>query len=170
MNTQEKAMYANRRLVISVPCASAVALAAAIVFTHPVMAQRHERKLAELEQSAQVRAVDGGVTFQVALSLDKCFDSVINTLRRTGHEIESANKDAGTIVTAMEIAGKYSQTGTRCQVVFMKDSDKLTSVRVAVVVQKRKKLLQTEPWGDPKLDEAQSRKAAADLQEALKAL
>ena len=37
-------------------------------------------------------------------------------------------------------------------------------------VQKRKKLLQAEPWSDPSVDEAQSNKAAGEFEEALKAL
>jgi hypothetical protein len=50
----------------------------------------------------------------------------------------------------------------------IKDSDIQTSVRIAVTVQKRKKLLQTEPWSDPKIDDQQTAKAAADLEQALK--
>ena len=157
-------MFHNRRIVVF------SMLAAATMSVPPAMAQRHERKQAEMEASAQAKPVAGGVTFQVALPLDRCFDAVLNVLKRNGHEIESASKDAGTIVTAMEIAGKHSQTGTRYHVVLIKDGETQTSLRVAVTVQKRKKLLQAEPWSDPKLDEPESTKAAAELQEALKPL
>ena len=154
-------MFIDRRSAISLLFTSTFVL-------QPIMAQRHERKQAALERSAQPRAAEGGVKFQIALPFDKCFPSAIDALKRSGHEIESASKDAGTIVTAMEIAGKHSQTGTRYHVAFLKDSDTLTSIRVVVTVQKRKKLLQTEPWSDPKVDQAESSRAASELREALK--
>lgn len=156
-------MFMNRRSAIFVFFACPFML-------DSLMAQRHERKQAELERSAQARPVEGGITFQIAVLLDKCFEAVVDIFKRDGHEIESANKDAGTIVTAMEIAGKHSQTGTRYHVKFFKDSDTVSSIRVAVTVQKRKKLLQTEPWSDPKVDADQSAKAASELQEKLKTL
>src|SRR5690349_8759740 len=54
-------------------------------------------------------------------------------------------KDAGQIVTAMEIAGGYSQAGTRIIVTLIKDNGSQTRIRV-VPKQKRKKLLHTEPF------------------------
>ena len=131
---------------------------------------RHERKAKEFEESAQPRAIAGGVTFHTPLSIDQCFETVLNHLKRQGHDIEIADKDAGRIVTAMKIAGSHSQTGTSILVILIKDTDTKTSVRVAVSSQKRKKLLMTEPWSDPKLDEAESATVARQLQEALKAL
>ncbi len=146
-------------------------IAAAVALTiQPAAAQRHERKQAEIEQSAKATAVSGGVTFQSTLPYDRCFDAVASYLKRTGHEIEFASKETGTIVTSLEIAGKHSQTGTRIHVTLMKDSESQTSVRVGVSTQKRKKLLQTEPWSDPKLDDSESQKTAGDLEDALKAL
>ena len=67
----------------------------------------------------------------------------------------------------MAIKGGYSQTGTRVYVVLIKETDTTTTVKVAVSEQKRKKLLQTEPWGDPKLNEKESDKIATDLKTAL---
>jgi hypothetical protein len=67
----------------------------------------------------------------------------------------------------MQITGGYSQTGTRTIVNFIKDSDTQTTVRVAVTKQKRKKLLQTESWSDPKVDDAASQKAAAEVKAML---
>jgi hypothetical protein len=158
-------MSLNQRTAISV-----AAFVAATLSLQPAMAQRHERKLAQLGQSAQATPVAGGIIFQSLFPYDKFFDAVTNYLKRNGHEIESSNKETGAIVTAMEIAGKYTQTGTRIHVTLIKDSETQTSVRVTVAVQKRKKLLQTEPWSEPKLDEAQSRKTAVDIEEALKSL
>ena len=157
----------NRRTLRSLS-AAAVTLAAAMAFVHPSLAQRHERKAQQIEESAQIPAVTGGITFQTSLPIDRCFEAVANSLKRNGHEIQAANKDAGTILSAMEIAGKYTQTGTRYHVIFIKDGNTQTSIRVAVTVQKRKKLLQTEPWSDPKIDDEQTAKAAADFEEALK--
>jgi hypothetical protein len=142
----------------------------AAIAAHPSAAQSpHERKAKELEESAP-KAQAGGVTFQTSLPLAKCFDAVLNHLKRKGHDIDTANKEAGRIVTVMEIAGGYSQTGTRILVTFLPDSDTQTPIRVAVSVQKRKKLLSTEPWSDHKTDETQSASVATQLQEALKAL
>jgi hypothetical protein len=162
-------MFLNRkRRTLRSLSASAVTLAAAMAAVQPSFAQRHARKKQQIEESEQIKAVTGGITFQAALPFDRCFESAANALKRSGHEIQVASKDAGTIVTALEIAGRYTQTGTRYHFILIKDSDTQTSVRVAVTVQKRKKLLQTEPWGDPKIDDEQTAKAAADLEEALK--
>jgi hypothetical protein len=150
--------------------ASAAVFAAAAISLQPANAQLHERRQAQIEQSAQDTPVSGGVTFPSPLPYEKCFDAVSNYLKRSSREIESGNKDTGTLVTAMEIAGKYTQTGTRIHVILIKDSATQTSVRVAVTVQKRKKLLQAEPWSDPKLDDTQSHKTAGDLEQALKSL
>jgi hypothetical protein len=144
------------------------AIATAILFSHLCSAQsRHERKARQLEESAQPKALAGGVTFQTPLPIEECFDAVLNHLKHQGHYIELADREAGRIVTVMEVAGTHSQTGTRILVTFIKDSDSQTSVRVGVIAQKRKKLLVTEPWSDPKVDEAESSKAAAEMQKAL---
>jgi hypothetical protein len=158
-------MFLNRN---QCSIASAVTFAALMATVQPSFAQRHARKEQQLVESEQIKPVAGGVTFQTALPFDRCFESVVNSLKRSGHEIQVADRDAGTIVTAVEIGGKYTQTGTRYHVILIKDSDIQTSVRVAVTVQKRKKLLQTEPWSDPKIDDEQTAKAAADLEQALK--
>jgi hypothetical protein len=144
------------------------AVAAASLSLHTASAQLHERKQAQIEQSAQATNVPGGITFQSASAYEKCFEGIANFLKRDGHELEIANKEAGSIVTAMEITGKYTQTGMRVHVTLIKDSDTQTSIRVAVTIQKRKKLLSTEPWSEPKVDTAQSTKIAADLELALK--
>jgi len=158
-------MFLNQRAAIS-----ASAFVAATLSLQPAMAQRHERKLAQLEQSAQATLDAGVVTFQSPLHYDKCFDAVSDYLKGYRCEIESGTKETGASVTAMEITGKYTQTGTRIPVTLIKNSETRTSVRVAVAVQKRKKLLQTEPCSEPKLDDTPSRKAAADIDEALRTL
>jgi hypothetical protein len=156
-------MFSHRRAFIL-----ASALAAASLSLEPAHPQFEQRKQGELEQSAQVTSPAAGVTFQASVSYENCFDAVNNLLKRAGHEIETANKDVGSIVTAMEITGKYTQTGTRVHVTLIKDSDTRTSVRVAVTAQKLKKLLATEPWSNPKVGDSQSSKIAGDLQEAFK--
>ena len=65
------------------------------------------------------------------------------------------------------VTGGYSQTGTRVYVTLIKDTEKTTTVKVAVAEQKRKKLLQTEPWGDPKVNSEKSSKLADDIKAAL---
>src|ERR1035438_5927812 len=63
---------------------------------------------------------------------------------------------------------EHSQTGTRVQITCIKDNDAQTSIRVAVTQQKRKKLLQTEPWSDPKVNDEASSKTANDLKAAIR--
>src|SRR5262249_23776759 len=110
------------------------------------------------------KAVAGGVTFPTPMPIEKCFDAVLNHLKRRGHEIDLADREAGRIATVMEVAGGHSQTGTRVLATLIEDSDSQASVRVAVTAQKRKKLLVTEPWSDPKVDESESAKAAAEME------
>jgi hypothetical protein len=133
----------------------------------PVYAQRQERKKAQIEESGKPRSVSGGVKFQVPKPYEEVYDKSLNYLKRADYAIESAGKDTGQIVTEMTIKGGYSQTGTRIYVVLIKDSDATTTVRVAVSEQKRKKLLQIEPWDDPKVSDKESEKIAADLKAAL---
>jgi hypothetical protein len=145
----------------------ASALAAASLSLEPARVQFQQRKQGELEQSAQVTSTAVGVTFQASLSYEKCFEALNNFLKR-GHEIETANEDDGSIVTAMEISGKYTQTrhphsrhpdqGQRYPNLGSR----------SVTAQKCKKLLATEPWRNPKVDDYQTSRIAADLQEAFK--
>ena len=151
------------------PTILGLALAAAILSNQPLEAQsRHDRKAKQMEESAEPRAVSGGATFQTPIAIEKCFDGILNHLKRQGHDIELADRDAGRIVTVLEIAGSHSQTGTRILVTLIKDSNSQTSLRIVVTTQKRKKLLMAEPWSDPKVDDAASGKVAAEMQEALK--
>ena len=144
-------------------------LAAGTLSIHPLAAQsRHDRKAKQMEESAEPRAVSGGATFRTPIPIEKCFDAVLNHLKRQGHDIELADRDAGRIVTVMEISGSHSQTGTRILVTLIKDSNSQTTLRIVVTTQKRKKLLMAEPWSDPKVDDAASRKVTAEMQEALK--
>jgi hypothetical protein len=104
-------MFLNRkRRTLRSLSAAAVTPAAAKSFVHPSLARRHERKAQQIEECAQIPAVTGGITSQTSLPIDRCFEAVANSLKRNGHEIRAANKDAGTILSAMEIAGKYTQT------------------------------------------------------------
>jgi hypothetical protein len=98
---------------------------------------------------------------------DKAYEAILNHLKRHEYTIDSANKETGQIVTAMTISGGYSQTGTRVYVTLIKDSETSTTIRVAVSEQKRKKLLQTEPWGDAKVNSKKSTELADEIKSAL---
>jgi len=155
----------NRHLLLALP------FVVATMTTQSATAQsRHERRARELEESAQPKALAGGVTFATPVPMDRCFEAVLNQLKRQGHDIETADREAGRIVTVMAISGSHYQTGARILVTFIKDSATQNSLRVAVTSQKRKKLLTTEPWSDPKVDEEASTSVARQLEEALKAL
>jgi len=144
-------------------CATALSVTA----NSDLFAQRHEKREAKIAESAQPKNVKGGVTFQVAASYDKAYDAVMNHLKRQGYTVDVSGKETGQIITAMDIKGGYTQTGTRVQITCIKDSDTQTSIRVAVTEQKRKKLLQTEPWGDPKVNEDASTKVAGEVKTAV---
>ena len=108
-------------------------IAAGLAGVHPSMAQsRHERKNQQLTESAAPQNVQGGATFASPTALDKAFEGIVTKLKREGHAIDRADRDAGEIVTAMEITGGYSQTGTRIQISLIKESDEKTTVRVVV--------------------------------------
>jgi hypothetical protein len=129
---------------------------------------RRERRNARVAESAQPKKVTGGVIFQNAAAYEKTYEVILNHLKRQGQTIDSADKEVGQIITAMDIKGGYSQTGTRIQITLIKDSDTQTTVRVAVTKQKRKKALQVEPWSDPKVDDQESSKVAEEIKAALK--
>lgn len=132
-----------------------------------VQAQRQDKRDAKIAESAQPKNVKGGVTFQVGTPYEKAYDVVLNHLKRQGYTVEVAGKETGQIITAMDVSGGYTQTGTRVQITCIKDDDSQTSIRVVVTEQKRKKLLQTEPWGDPKVNEDASRKIADAVRAAI---
>lgn len=129
---------------------------------------RHEKREAKLEESAKPKGVSGGVTFQADMSYEKAYDAVLNYLKRQDYTIDSASKETGQLVTAIVVTGGYSQTGTRVYVTLIKDNENSTTIRVAVSEQKRKKLLQTEPWGDPKVNSEKSQKLADEIKAAVK--
>ncbi len=139
----------------------------ALAVVHPSAQSRRERKAAVAEESAKVKSVAGGIKFQVQKPYDAAYDTILNFLKRADYNIDTANKEVGQLVTAMTIAGGYSQTGTRVQVTLIKDTDAATTVKVAVTEQKRKKLLQTEPWSDPKVNDKESEKMADQIKAAL---
>lgn len=133
---------------------------------YPLHAQgRKAKREARNTESEKPKNVAGGVTFQVVKPFEATYEATLNYLKREGHTIDSADKDIGQIITAIDIKGGYSQTGTRVQLTLIKDKEAQTTVRVAVTKQKRKKALQTEPWSDPKVDAEES----TALAEAVKA-
>ena len=130
-------------------------------------AQLHEMRVAKIAESGAVQNVKGGTTFSVPIPYATAYDGALNYLKREGYTLDSASADTGQIVTAMDIKGGYTQTGTRVLVTCIKDSDTQTSMRVLVTEQKRKKLLQTEPWSDAKANDAASSKIADAIKSAI---
>lgn len=138
---------------------------ATVLISTAASGQRHERKAEELADSEKIQNVTGGTTFINAASIDKTYDDLLTYVKREGYGIDSASKETGQIVTAIQVTGGYHQTGTRIYLTVIKDSDVQTTVRVAVSEQKRYKAVQTEPWGTPKVNE----KKSADLADKVKA-
>jgi len=133
----------------------------------PASAQYHEKKLEKLEASGAPQGVAGGVRMNVAKPYDETYEKTLNYLKRNEYAIESAYKETGQIVTEMTVKGGYTQTGTRVYAIFIKETDSSTTIRVAVSEQKRKNLLQTEPWGDAKVNDKESQRIADGLKTTL---
>jgi len=63
----------------------------------------------------------------------------------------------------MTVSGGWRQTGTRTQITLIKENDTTTQVRVVVTEQKRFKMLQTEAWGDAKVNQEKSANLAKEI-------
>jgi hypothetical protein len=128
---------------------------------------RKERKEAKIEESAKPKAVAGGVRFQVQKAYLETYDALLNWAKRADYTIDRGDRDNGQIITGMTVTGGYSQTGTRVVFTIIKESETLTTVKLALTEQKRKKLLSTEPWSDPKVNEKESEKLAERVKSAM---
>ena len=140
----------------------AFTFAASCVFAE----SRSERKARERAESEAPTKVAGGPTFTLELAYGDAFAAIVRSLQKADYSIETANKDAGAIITTLTVTGGYRQTGTRAQVTVIDEGSGKTTVKVAVTTQKRYNGLQTEAWSDAKLDAEQSQKLAALLQSA----
>jgi hypothetical protein len=110
----------------------------------------------------------GSATFTDSSGVDKVFVAVLEYLKKQGYTIDSADKNVGQIITAMEIKGGFTQIGTTVQVTLIRDSDTQTTVRVAVKTQRRVKGTREHPWRDIKIDPKESSRIAEELKTVLK--
>jgi hypothetical protein len=110
----------------------------------------------------------GSVTFTDSSGVDKVFAVVLEYLKKQGYTIDSADKNVGQIITAMDIKGGFTQTGTTVQVTLIRDSDTQTTVRVAVKTQRRVKGTREHPWRDIRIDPKESSRIAEELKNVLK--
>jgi len=127
----------------------------------------HARKMQRLADSGKIVSVKGATPFTLASDFNSAFDAVVKALQKADETVALADRETATVATEIEIAGGWKQTGTRTIVTFIKESDKETTVKVAVTVMKRYKAIQTEPWSDPKLDADKTAIAVAKLKTAL---
>jgi hypothetical protein len=133
----------------------------------PAIAQYHEKTMERHEASGNIQGIVGGIKISVAKPYDEIYEKTLNYLKKNDYAIESASKETGQIATQMTVKGGYTQTGTRVYAILIKDSDSSTTVRVAVSEQKRKKLLQADPWSDAKVNEKESQRIADELKTSL---
>lgn len=138
-----------------------------LLFVPAAFGQLHERHAAVVNESSAPTSIRGGVTFEAQSAYATTYEDALNYLKRQDYSIDSASKDTGQIITAMTVKGHWHQTGTRVVVTLIQDSSSSTTVRVAVTEQKRYKALQTEPWGDAKVNEKRSSEFANHLRSAL---
>ncbi len=130
-------------------------------------AGRSERKAEAVAESGKPVAVKGGISFPVNQAYDATFEAVVKTLQKADEAVAVADRETGMIATEITITGGWRQTGTRTVVTLIKDSEKVTIVKVAVTTQKRYKALQTEPWDDPVLSKEKTPVAAEALRKSL---
>jgi hypothetical protein len=128
---------------------------------------RKEKKAAKVTESAKPKSVPSGIKLPVSKSYADTYDFVLNWIKKADYTIESADRDNGLITTAITVAGGYSQTGSRVMLTLIKESDAMTTVKVVVTEQKRKKLLVTEPWSDPKVNDKETERVAELIKTAL---
>ena len=94
------------------------------------------------------------------------YQAVLNQFEKGRRGNRSASKDAG-IKTAVQVTGKYRQTGSYLEVTFISDGESETTVRVGAYEEKRYKALNTEPWSTPKVVAEKSEAEAAKLKQEL---
>jgi len=154
----------SRKIVVSL-----CILTACVGLAPPLRAlqSRDERKAAQAAEAEAPQSVGGGATFERSAPADQTYDDLLNWAKREGYVLTSASRETGQIVTEIQVAGSYRQTGTRVYLTTIKDGDAKTTVRVAVSEQKRFKALQTEPWGTPKVNADKSRDLAKKIQAAI---
>jgi len=139
----------------------------------PAQAQnRKEKKEARIAESEKPRDVPGGASFVAKMPADKAFDAAVRYFQT--HDIaldESSKKELGQLTTAMRIVDvggfRNNNKGYRTYVMFIRDGDSTTTVKVKVTEQQRTKHLQAEPWTDPKVLDKETAETADQLKAAL---
>jgi hypothetical protein len=123
-----------------------------------------DRKANGRSDSEPPKAVQGGVTFKVALPYAKVFESVVDALKRQHRGIDVADRQAGRIFSQLAVTGGWRQRGTRIQVFLFKDSEMATTIKIQVTsALRRYQAVEAEPWGSPSLDMMQTAKESALL-------
>jgi hypothetical protein len=159
-NRDRLALYRMKILLISV--------LVSLALTSEVAAQsRSERREQRIAESEKPQAVAGGELVSVPKNYDAAYEAALNYLKKEGRTIESASKETGQIITAIEVKGSWRQTGTRAIVTLIRERDDLTTIRAIVTQQKRFKALQVEPWSDPVVDAPASTTLAQKLTASL---
>ncbi|OAM91872.1 hypothetical protein OH491_28070 (plasmid) [Termitidicoccus mucosus] len=92
------------------------------------------RKPADLTEAEKLRFLRDGMGFDASLAYADAFDAVVECLRDRNGDTVTINKDAGLITSITEKGGER-QTSTCVMVSLIKQSEKATTVRVAVATQ-----------------------------------
>ena len=129
---------------------------------------RSERREQAIRESEKPKDLKGGTKVSIKLAYVKAYDTVLNALKRADYTIETASQEVGQIVTTLVVEGGWRQKGRRVIVTLVKEKDGTSTLKCVATLQTRFKALQTEPWGEPSLDEDETRKVAGLLTDALK--
>lgn len=129
------------------------------------MSSRRDRH----DDNSKIQNVAGAALIESSLPYDKTFDLVINSLKKQGYTIDVADKDAGQVATTFSTTKNFKAVRSRVQVIFIKDSDTKTTLRVASAEQKRKRGLtaSADEWHDPTVDSAATSQIAEAVQASL---
>ncbi len=89
---------------------------------------------AQKNQEEKTKAVFGDETFVSNLAFEKIFDKVVEYLKIQGETIETADKNIGQIITALDVSGSvwFTQTNKKIQITLIKQNEQNTLIRVWV--------------------------------------
>jgi hypothetical protein len=96
------------------------------------------QKHAALTEAPKEKDVPGSVTFQTATPYDRAYEVALDAVKRAGYTIESASRESGQIKTELAIEHGGVDIGRAVVVTVIKETDAVTTIRVAAYKQGRK--------------------------------
>ena len=124
----------------------------------------HDKIVARKEAAEKVTPASGWVELKVDRPYDETFDFVRTWLQKQEFKIESADRDAGNIMTPIEQTEKkllgFSKAGTRIAVSLIKENASQTTIKIVVANYSKKG---ADPWSNPKANNEDTKKVSEQL-------